>query len=126
MTVHVATLHTANFEFTAIGASRRHALRIMRNTWNVHRQQTDAEYTWNELRDDVNVEKMTTGQGYRYGDSSALYSEPPTEPATVETETLIDLLSRAWSVISTDDAADEHAELISELHNAWLALKEGK
>lgn len=73
MRVYVATLDTPHFNFITAGATEKDARRAMQRTWAAHRRQVlkgpGAAYvwTWAEVAEDVSVQKLVYGAGYRDG-----------------------------------------------------------
>lgn len=64
-----ASLETRHFTFEAYGYTEVEALYIMRQTWMKHsKEYKAAKHNWGEFEDDVHVQEIIVGAGYRDGE----------------------------------------------------------
>jgi len=68
MTLWHAHVETRHWDFDAYGETEALALQTLKEGWLTHCTQTHATMTWDELRDDVCVNEIHTGQCYRDGE----------------------------------------------------------
>lgn len=80
-----ATLETRNFSFTAFGFTPEDALDTMRATWEEHARQTGANWTWEDVAEDVAITFTRVGDGWRDFDLLTNTNQPPKPKAVAHT-----------------------------------------
>jgi hypothetical protein len=70
---HVATLNTPSYSFMTVGATADEARDVMRRAWEQHAAETGANYTFDDLADEVQVLAAQPGAAYRDGEQMHLF-----------------------------------------------------
>ena len=77
--IYVAEYETRSFSFRAVGRTRDEALEGIRRAWKNHCAQYDADWDYYN-DDDVNVDLMVPGAGYRDHALVAYARQPEVKP----------------------------------------------
>ena len=63
MTIYIAKLETANYEFAGYGATSKEALTALKQIFTTHIEMTHGSLTWAEVRDDSYLDSVRLGEG---------------------------------------------------------------
>lgn len=74
--MYLATLKTRNFDFLVIDKDEASAKDLLRQAWNRHQEQTDAEWDWDFVSDSVFVTFIRCGDVLRDGELMHTYDTP--------------------------------------------------
>ena len=74
--MYLATLKTRNFDFLVIDKDEESAKNLLRQAWNRHQEQTDAEWDWDFVSDSVFVTFIRCGDVLRDGELMHTYDTP--------------------------------------------------
>jgi hypothetical protein len=72
----LATLDTPNFGFVVLEDTKENALELMRQAWNKHQEQTDAQWDWERLEDSVFITFIRCGDVLRDTELMHSYDTP--------------------------------------------------
>ena len=61
-------LSTSNYDFMALGHTKKQVATQLRKAWNKHRKETGATMTWAEVHEDVNYVRIAAGWVLRDGE----------------------------------------------------------
>jgi hypothetical protein len=62
MTIYIAKLETANYEFAGYGANSKEALTALKNAFTTHIKKTGGSLTWAEVRNDSYLDSVRLGE----------------------------------------------------------------